>query len=397
MTEEQRVLISAAEPSGDLHAAGLVREIARRRPGIRFEGFGGARLREEGCRIHEDLVALASMGLGFRKHIGRYYGVLRTFQKLIEEARPSAVVLVDSPGLNFALARLARWRGVPVVYYICPQVWAWAPWRRAKVLRYTNQLIVILPFEEELYRNPRVPVRYVGHPLADSLVEAPSDAGAVLRDQLGIPQEDRLIALLPGSREHEVRELAPLFGGILREMGVPPAGHHVVASSCRPHFRGLIGDSLDPCPFPVHISDADSRSIMQAADFVLVASGTASLEVAYFGKPMIVTYSAGRLSQFIFGLLTVTPFFSLPNILGAHLFDGEPVVPERLCKGDEAGELAREAVSLLEPGPGREAALSRLVRLKEQVFQPGATARAADALLEFLDRGMSPGGDSPKG
>src|SRR6267143_4015879 len=132
-----RVLVSAAERSGDLHAANLVREIKKTRPDIDFEGFGGELLDGAGCKIHRDLVSRSSFGFGFLSHLGHYIRVIRAFDRLLEESCPAAVLLVDSPGLHFIFARMARWRGVPVVYYICPQIWAWAPWRRSKILKYT--------------------------------------------------------------------------------------------------------------------------------------------------------------------------------------------------------------------------------------------------------------------
>lgn len=384
MGKEPTILISAAERSGDMHAANLIREVVERRPEVRFEGFAGTLARDAGCVVHEDLVSLASMGLGFRKHIFRYSRAIRRFQALIDEKRPEAVVLIDSPGMNFALARIARWKGLPVVYYICPQIWAWAPWRRSKILKYTDLLLVILPFEEALYQNPRVPVRHVGHPLADDLAKVPVDAGERLRARLGIPADRSVVGVLPGSREHEVRELAPILAGTISRMADGRRDLHVIVSCFREEYRRPLADAFASCPFPCEIIAGDSREIVLAADLVLVASGTASLEVAFFERPMVVVYRAGTLGRFIYNLMAVTPFFTLPNILGAQLFEGEPVVHERLCRGDEADDLARIAGRLLDPGAPRDEALARLRRLKAEVFRPGASARAAEALLEFL-------------
>ena len=384
MESRTTLLVSAGERSGDTHAANLVRELLSACPELRIEGFGGELLQAAGCHVHEDLVALASMGLGFRHHLRRYMGVLRKFQRLLADLRPAAVILVDSPGLNFALARLARWSGVPVIYYICPQIWAWAPWRRSKVLKYTDLLLVILPFEEDLYRNPKVPVRFVGHPLADSLAKLPATIGDDLRARLRIPPGDRVVGILPGSREHEVRELMPLFREILNRMHLDPHNHRVIVSALRESFRDPMERLLWGCQVPHEVCADDSRSIIAASDMVLVASGTASLEVAYFEKPMLVLYRAGWLGQAFFRLFGVTPYISLPNILGAHLRDGEPLVLERVCHGDEADELAPFARAILEPGPARERIVEDLRRFKAEVFVPGANARAAEAVLRFL-------------
>jgi lipid-A-disaccharide synthase len=380
-----RLFFSAAERSGDTHAANVVGALKRLRPELECEGFGGELMAAQGCLIHEDLVAVSTMGLGFLRHLGRYVRVLRKFYRCLIERTPSAVVLVDSPGLNFCLARLARWRKVPVIYYICPQIWAWAPWRRSKVLRYTDLLLVILPFEEELYRNPLVPVRFVGHPLADSLRQIPPSVGLELRRRLRISPEERVIGILPGSREQEVTQLMPVLREIINGMNLDPKGHRLLISSFREGFRGSIEQLLWGCRVPHEVLLEDARAITAASDLVLVASGTASLEVAYFEKPMLVLYGVSRLTRFGYDLLAVTPFFSLPNILGARLFGGEPLVRERLCLGSEAPELARAAKSLLEPGAVRQEALDRLREFNARTFQPGASRRAAEAILEFID------------
>jgi lipid-A-disaccharide synthase len=381
-----RILVSAAERSGDAHAANLVRELRRRRPELEFEGVGGELLAAAGCKIHEDLVSVAAMGLKFLGSSRRFLRAVHKLHRLLAESQPAAIVLVDSPGLNFALARLAKWIGVPVVYYICPQIWAWAPWRRAKVLRYVDLLLSILPFEAELYRNPRVPVVEVGHPLGDSLGKVPGDAGARLRERLRIPPGDRVIAILPGSRKHEVLDLMPLCRRIIDRMGIDPRRHRLLISSFKETFRARVEEALFGCRVPHEVLADDARVIAQASDLVLVASGTMSLEVAYFEKPMLVLYGASRMERLFFNLFAVTPFFAMPNILGSRLAGGQPIVLERLCSGGEAEALAPVARSLLEPGPERESAIARLRELKERWIHPGATARAAEALLELLAR-----------
>jgi lipid-A-disaccharide synthase len=214
----------------------------------------------------------------------------------------------------------------------------------------------------------------------------PADAGLSLRRELGIPEGHRVISLLPGSRQREVRQLMPLLGQVLSRMDADRATAHVLVSCLRPEFRQPIEAALRSCPFPARILDVDARRIIMAGDIVLVASGTASLEVVYFEKPMVVLYRVGAVARFFFQLMSVTPFFTLPNILGGRLFGGRPVVLEKLCKGGEAPEIARAAGELLAPGPAREDAISRLREVKASAFRPGATARAADLLLDFASR-----------
>lgn len=386
-----RIFLSAVERSGDLHAANLVREALRRDPSVRFLGFGGDLLRQAGCEVQEDLVSAASMGLGFLRHLRRYFAALLRFQKILATQRPSAAVFVDSPGLHFLFARIARWRRIPVVYYICPQVWAWGPWRRARVLRYTDLLLTILPFEESFWANPRVRVRYVGHPLADDLALVPPDAGLKLREELGIGKAENVVGILPGSRMREIRDLMPVFARILVGLSERGCRCRVVASCFFPEARRLIDRHLEATPFPRAVVSGSARPILQASDLALVASGTASLEAAYFEKPMIVLYPAKPLERWAYGLLSVTPHFALPNILGFGLAGGEAIVPECLCGRSDGAGLAELASALLSESPLRARMLERLNALKRRVLEPGATARAAQALFEFLAERASAG------
>src|SRR5262245_10206282 len=178
---------------------------------------------EAGCFLHRDMLDLSVMGVSFLGHLSQFAGLLRRFYRRIRERRFAALVLVDFPGFNFVLARLARARGIPVVYYICPQIWGWAPWRKRKVLRLTDLLMVILPFEVELYRGGGNPVIYVGHPLADELFALPAGQGQEIRRLLELPPGGRAVGVFPGSRGHEVRDLMPLLRGVLEGMALDPS------------------------------------------------------------------------------------------------------------------------------------------------------------------------------
>jgi len=374
-----RIFISAGERSGDVHAANLIRAVRSRHPEIEFEGFGGPRMVEAGCQLHRDMLDLSVMGVSFLGHLSQFIRLLRFFYWRIRERRFAALVLVDFPGFHFVLARLARARRIPVVYYICPQIWGWAPWRQKKVLRLTDLLMVILPFEVELYRGGRTPVVYVGHPLADELFALPPEEGDEVRRSLALPPGGRTVGVFPGSRGHEVRDLMPLLRGILDGMGLDAARHRVLVSCCRPEFRPVIEEALRGLGPPVIVEERDSRALMAACDFALVASGTATLELAFYQKPMVVLYRVSDFALRFYRTVSITPFISLVNILGK----GE-VVPERIVSRAEPGDLPARARALFLDTPEREACLAGLARLRQEAFQTGANERAARALVEFL-------------
>lgn len=381
-----RLLVSAVEPSADLHLAHLLDELSRLNPDLEYRGFGGERMRETGCRIDADPTAISSVGFGFLKSIGHYYGLLKTFDRLLREYKPAAVLLVDAPAFNFLLARLARWRGVPVVYYICPQIWAWAPWRRRKVLRYTDLLMPIIPFEEELYRNDKVPVEYVGHPIADELSSLPGDLGEELRSSLGVGSGEKLIGVFPGSRRQEVESLSSSFFNLLGQLELDPQCHRIAVSALREEFKELIESAAARHGLKVEVIDGDCRALMSACDLALVASGTASLELAWFEKPMLVFYKVNRLGYRLFkSFFSVTPWFTLPNILGCGANSGEATVFEKLLRSDsELEELVPLARDLLEDEGKRAEAVERLQRLKNACMKPGANAKAAGVLNDFI-------------
>ena len=381
-----RLLVSAVEPSADLHLAHLLEELGSRLPGLESRGFGGERVRKAGCRIDADPTALSSVGFGFFRSIGHYFRLLKTFDRLLREFKPVAVLLVDAPAFNFLLARLARWRGVPVVYYICPQIWAWAPWRRRKVLRYTDLLMSIIPFEEELYRNDKVPVHYVGHPIADELSNLPESLGEELRSTLGVSAEEKLIGIFPGSRRQEVETLSASFFNLLERMKLDPDRHRIAVSALREDFRDVIEAAAARHGLKPEIVEGDCRALMSACDLALAASGTASLELAWFEKPMLVFYRVNRLGYRLFkSFFSVTPWFTLPNILGCGANSGEATVFEKLLRSDnELEAVAPLARGLLDDEKKRAEAVERLQRLKNACMKPGATARAAEVLSDFL-------------
>lgn len=400
----KRVFIVAGEESGDMHASNLIRQVTAIRPEVQFEGFGGERMERAGCRLHANILHLAGMGLSFLQNIFKFIELLRRFYKLTRDHRPDALVLVDFPGFNFLLARLARLRGVPVVYYICPQIWAWAPWRRSKILSLTDLLMVIFPFEVDFYGG-RMPaaednggggldlsvggdgeqVVYVGHPLADALADMPprEEISREFRRAHDIPDDAFVIGVFPGSRDHEIESLLPFYRKTLDSVELDPDRVVLMVSCCRERYRPLIEDHFSSLSVVrTTIVDGDARPLMASCDLALVASGTATLEVAFFERPMLVFYRVSRRDHAIYRFVCTSPFVSLVNILAQ-----EEAVPEEVTHADCASPEGREALRrFLRDAEARRDCEERLRQLNQEVFRPGGSRLAAETLVGFLER-----------
>jgi len=387
-----KVFVSAGEASGDLHAARLVEALRRRRPQWRFVGFGGPRLLEAGVELREDLVESSVMGLW--PVIASLGGIAATVARFVEELRrdpPDLLVIVDYPGLNLNLARLARARGVRVVSYICPQVWAWAPWRLRRVASRSDLLLVIVPFEEDLYRRVHPRVRYVGNPVFDHLAALDAAAERGLEPPLVVPPARRPLALLPGSRRQEVRETLGAQLRVAAELASIDPKLLPFVSCQRPALLGEIEAAIAASPLPAEVVVGAATPLQRAAELALVCSGTATLEQAWYGTPMVVMYPASESERALYRSFGVAPYFGLVNI-----FAGREIVPEVLFTPGEEEELLRRARPLVE-GVERERVRDDLARLRAERFLPGAADRAAEEIDRFLagdDAGRSPPGPS---
>jgi len=313
------IFISAAEASGDEHASHLIAAIRRLRPDARFIGVAGEKMAAEGCEVVADLTKRASMAGGAISQLGYYYKMVRRIRRKIAEIRPDLHIPVDSPALNWHLAAEAKRCGAKVFYYIAPQVWAWAPWRVKKLARLTDQVGCILPFEQAYLRHRGVNATYVGHPLLDTLGPRPE----VLPDLAEAWASGTWrVALLPGSRPGEIRSHGPALretAGMIRTRW-PDAKCTVTARTepCAEILRPLLAGA------DVEVAVGRTRDVLASSHFAVTASGTVTLEVAYFGVPMVVFYRVGRLSYNLLGRWPLrTEHLSLVNILG-----GRRVVPE---------------------------------------------------------------------
>ncbi len=374
----EKILIVAGEPSGDRHAAELVKALRQKRPGTRFYGIGGDEMQAEGVELFFHLRQMAFLGLvEVVKHLPFIRKVFRTLRQWMETEKPVALILVDYPGFNLRLAKTAKQIGIPVVYYICPQLWAWGEKRVEKIRKYVDLPLVIFRFEEKFYAERGIPAKFVGHPLLDEISLTLSEEE--FRRKYGIPPEKKIVALLPGSRKNEVEKLFPLMIGVVRNFPGNIPVHWLVAKTAalpRALFEEPIRDGA-----PVQIVENDTHHVMKHAAVALVASGTATLELAYFATPMVVLYRVSPLTYWIGKRLVKIPHIALANIVS-----GQGVVPELIQHELTVENILRELVKLLTDQQVYSETVERLRGVKEILGPAGAADRAAEEIGRFLKR-----------
>lgn len=376
-----RVFLVAGEPSGDLHAADLAAAILRLNPEARIEGLGGPRMAAAGVEIVEDLVSDPVMGvLPVLARLPWFFRLYRGLLERFETDPPDVLVGVDYPGLNMRLGAAARRVGIPVVTYIAPQVWAWAPWRARRLAAIADKIVAILPFEREVFAAEGGDVAYVGHPLFRHLAEAPRDDSFRARLRGGPAADRGLVALLPGSRRSEVADNLPLLLDAARRVAAERPGTRFVVPLATERIRQVLDAVLAAAPAgsphvdvapPEHSDDA-----MAAADAAIAVSGTATLHLVAHGTPAVVVYHASAAGRWLARVLLVSPYIALPNLLS-----GERVLPEFLAGPGDAAAIAAALLRLLPGGPDREAASKALAALRDRLDQPGVPDRAARFVL----------------
>lgn len=368
--------IVAGEVSGDYLGAGLMRAVQRRRPGTRFVGVGGARMGAAGLDTWVPLEQLSVMGL--TEVLSRIPALLRLRRQLVRKFRDAgvnAVLGVDAPDFNLGLEYLAHRQGLRTVHYVSPQVWAWRAGRVHAMRRGIDRILCLYPFEPEFYAAHGVDARFVGHPLADEIpLDVPEGPA---RQALGLPETAPVLAVLPGSRLSEVKRLA---GPFLEAARVVKASEPELRVAI-PAATESIGSRLEALVSPedrrwLTIHPSRSREILAAADVVLSASGTATLEATLTGRPMVVGYRVSALSYWLLRRLVRTSYIAQPNLLA-----GQRLVPE-LIQGDlTPASLAREILALLHD-PQRRDSLRAAFHGIHETLRQGADERAAEALLE---------------
>jgi lipid-A-disaccharide synthase len=370
----REILFVAGEPSGDLHASSVARELVSRGAPFRLRGIGGDLMQSAGVQLDEHIRDLAVLGfVEIIRHIPKHWEMLRSARARLRSGEVALVVLVDYPGFNMRVAEAAAKAGVPVLYYIVPQVWAWGADRLEKLARWVKKAAVILPFEEELLRKHGVDATFVGHPLLDKMTEMPDRDRA--RDQLGLPRDTRVLALFPGSRAQEIGRHLAAFVETANLLRTRDPQLRVIVSAA-PHVE------IDArrCPYPV--VRAASLPILRAADAAICKSGTTTLEASVAQCPHVVAYRTHPLTYFAAKRLVKIPYIGLVNVVAGRL-----VAPEFIQDALQPSAVARTLEPLLDRGSAqRQRMLADLESVRRMLGEQGAARRVA-AIAQALAEG----------
>lgn len=372
-----RIFVSAGEPSGDLHGANFIRELQKRYPGVECVGFGGEKMAAAGCRLLFPLCQLAVMWfLRVLLNLQVFLDLLTKAGRYFDLHRPDAVILIDYPGFHWHLAKRAHARGIPVFYFVPPQLWGWAGWRVHKMRRWVDHVLCTLPFEKEWYRARGVDAEYVGHPYFDELAEQRLDR-VFLAEQQSRPAP--LVALLPGSRHQEIeRNLETMTRAAERIHASRPDVRFLVACfNAKQQER--VRERLQGRGLPVEVHARRTPEIIHLAHACIAVSGSVGLELLYRQTPTVVVYRIGWLDLRVCRLFKTSRFISLVNLLAER-----EVFPEYLTDRCEAEAMSHHVLRWLEDHDAYQGLQSELAQLKANVATAGACGRAAHMVIEKL-------------
>ena len=374
----QKILMVAGEVSGDLHGAHLMEAIQQIDPHVQFFGMGGEALHRAGMKLlyhHGSLSVVGITEVVFK--LGPILKALQGLKRSLDRERPDLVILIDFPDFNFRLAKRAYRRGVPVLYYISPQVWAWRRGRVKLIARWVRKMIVFFPFEVPIYKEAGVDVEWVGHPLMDTVKPILSTEEAFKR--FNLDPRRQTVALLPGSRESEVKRLLPILldAGRLLQKEIPHLQFVI------PKAPGLPKAAFTPwvqeTSLPVKVVVGSTYDAMNISDLLITASGTATLEGGILGKPMVIVYKVSRLSYLIGRLLVHVDHIGMVNLVV-----GKGIVPELLQKDANPERIAKEALLILKDPGLRHRMAESMKEVRQKLWKPGAVHQAACIVCSLL-------------
>jgi lipid-A-disaccharide synthase len=369
-----RILIITGEASGDLHGANLARALKQADPALSIVGIGGARMKAAGVEVIPDVAQLDIIGLIGPTAVKAMIQRIMRIRRVIQAQAWDLVVLIDNPGLNLHFARIAKAAGRRVLYYIAPQIWAWRPGRIRWIQRRVDHVVVILPFEAELYRRAGVRCTFVGHPLLDEV--APSYDRTELRKRFDLKEGQPIIGLLPGSRQGEIRSLLPTMLETAARLSARQPAMQFILAQAPSVADDLLQECLAGSRVPVRVVHGQASEVMAASDLLFVASGTATLQAAVVGTPMILLYATTWPTYWLARFLITVDCIGLVNLVARR-----KIVPELIQQDATADRLSREADRLLQDAQAYDEMKAALRVVREALGQPGASQRAAEVVL----------------
>ena len=389
-----RIFFSVGEPSGDLHGSNLIRRLQSQDPSIECVGFGGPKMAAAGCEVHYDLTSLAVMFIAAAlKNLRFFFRLIDQANAYFEQHQVDAVVLIDYPGFNWWIARKAKKHGIPVFYYGVPQLWAFNPWRVRKLRRLVDHALCKLPFEVDWLAQRNCHATYVGHPYFDQLEHQVYDQSFM---ESFAREDKKLLTLLPGSRDLEVKTVLPILLSAARQT-LEQVGDCEVAIACFNQRQQDVADEMvrqQGLSFKTYVGK--TPELMRMAHCCIACSGSVSMELLHHRKPTVIVYKIKRLFMFLFAFLFRTKFITLVNLIGAQDIrkttwgpydpdadSADPaVMPEYLTTGDPSARVSRWLTRWLTDDAAHRDVVSQLDVLAAQYARPGATNRAADYILE---------------
>ena len=370
-------MISCGEPSGDLYAGALVSALRRREPGIEVFGLGGDRFKAAGGDLVADFHGLSVTGLTEALSVlPRSWRTLGLLAAAARQRQPHALVVIDYPDFNFRLMRAIKQLGVPVIYYVSPQLWAWRAGRIKTMKKLVDRVLPIFPFEEAIYQRAGMDVRFVGHPLIDLVT--PEQSRDQLLQRLKLDAAKPVVALLPGSRTNELERLAPVMAAAAPMIAAQvPGAQFIVARA--PHLSDRLFEGFGIPSVTVRIVEGRTDDVLQAADAVVTASGTATVQTALHGKPMVVLYKLSPLTYRLGRRMARVDMYAMVNLIA-----GKRIVRELIQDDCTAEAVATEAIRILNEPDYRQRMVDALDDVRRQLGGPGASERAADAVLDVV-------------
>lgn len=374
----RELLIVAGEESGERYGARLVRELLSRNPSLRISGMGGNRMAAAGMEILTHIDRTASIGLvEAGQKLFFLYGVLKQFGADLRRGRYAGVVLIDYPDFNIQLAKIAHREGVPVLYYIPPQVWAWRRYRVRALRRFVDRIIVALPFEKSFYKENGIEVEFFGHPLLDEIQEGPSRS--TIREEVGVVPGEKLVGIMPGSRKTEIRHILPVVAETCARLQARHPGMRFVLPLAPSLSAREIEKVLKKHDFRITVVEGRAYEVMRSADFLIAKSGTTTLEALIHGVPMVIVYRGPWLSYWFARYLVRVSHVGLPNLLA-----GRGIVRELLQSDAIPEKLAEASLEVLDRPEKSAEMKAELIRLKRELGERGVAGRAANLILERI-------------